>query len=174
MMDLNLKNPALMRNAVPIGDRWIEASGGGTQVKNPATGAVIGHTPNLGIDETNEAVEAAQVAQALWAKRPAKNPSNVLRRWFDRIMANQDDLAGILTAEQGKPLVEAAGEIAYGASFIEWFAEEARRAYADITPGHAPDKCILSVEFQLCQFDTTRDDVKMVSTVIQEVWENLK
>jgi succinate-semialdehyde dehydrogenase/glutarate-semialdehyde dehydrogenase len=146
MMDLNLKNPDLMRNAVPIGDRWIEANGGGTQVKNPATGAVIGHIPNLGVAETNEAIDAAQIAQTLWAKRTAKDRSNVLRRWFDLIMANQDDLARILTAEQGKPLAEAAGEIAYGASFIEWFAEEARRAYGDITPGHAPDKRILSVK----------------------------
>jgi len=146
MMDLNLKNSELMRNAVPIGDRWIEANGDGTQVKNPATGAVIGHIPNLGVDETNEAIEAAQTAQVLWAKRTAKDRSNVLRRWFDLIMTNQDDLARILTAEQGKPLAEAAGEIGYGASFIEWFAEEARRAYGDITPGHAPDKRILTVK----------------------------
>ncbi len=145
-MTLGLKNPDLLREAVPVGGRWIDADSTGIAVTNPATGDVIGHVPDLGAAETLEAIDAAKVAQKAWAARTAKDRAYVLRRWFDLMMANQDDLAQILTAEQGKPLAEAAGEIAYGASFIEWYAEEARRAYGDITPGHAPDKRILSVK----------------------------
>ena len=145
-MTLELKNPSLMREAALVGGRWINADGVGVAVTNPATGAVLGHVPKLGAAETLEAIAAAEAAQKGWAARTAKDRSYVLRRWFDLMMANQDDLARILTAEQGKPLPEAAGEIAYGASFIEWFAEEARRAYGDITPGHAADKRILSVK----------------------------
>lgn len=145
-MTLELKNPALLREAVPVGGRWIDADQSDIAITNPATGEVIGHVPNLGAAETLEAIEAAQVAQKTWAARTAKDRSNVLRRWFDLMMANQADLAKILTAEQGKPLAEASGEVGYGASFIEWFSEEARRAYGDITPGHAPDKRILTVK----------------------------
>jgi succinate-semialdehyde dehydrogenase/glutarate-semialdehyde dehydrogenase len=145
-MTLDLKNPALLREAVPVGGRLIEADQSGIAVTNPATGEVIGHVPNLGAAETLEAIDAAQVAQKTWVARTAKDRSNVLRRWFDLMMANQADLAKILTAEQGKPLTEASGEVGYGASFIEWFSEEARRAYGDITPGHAPDKRILTVK----------------------------
>ncbi|UOA28941.1 NAD-dependent succinate-semialdehyde dehydrogenase [Pseudosulfitobacter sp. DSM 107133] len=145
-MSLELKNPALMREAALVGGRWINADGAGVAVTNPATGAVLGHVPRLGTTETLDAIAAAEVAQKGWAARTAKDRSYVLRRWFDLVMQNQDDLARILTAEQGKPVAEAAGEIAYGASFIEWFAEEARRAYGDITPGHAADKRILSIK----------------------------
>jgi succinate-semialdehyde dehydrogenase/glutarate-semialdehyde dehydrogenase len=146
MMDLGLKSGDLLRQAAPVAGRWIEADGTGIEVTNPATGEVLGYVPNLGATETAEAIAAAQVAQRKWAARTAKDRSNVLRRWFDLMMAHQEDLGRILTAEQGKPLAEAQGEIAYGASFIEWFAEEARRAYGDITPGHAPDKRILSIK----------------------------
>lgn len=146
MTNLALKNPALLREAVPVGGRWIEAGSGGIVVTNPATGKEIGHVPNLGAAETREAIDAAQVAQKIWAGRTAKDRSNVLRRWYDLMRANQADLAKILTAEQGKPLSEATGEVGYGASFIEWFSEEARRAYGEITPGHAPDKRILTVK----------------------------
>jgi succinate-semialdehyde dehydrogenase/glutarate-semialdehyde dehydrogenase len=145
-MSLELKNPTLMREAALVGGRWINADGAGVEVTNPATGAVLGHVPKLGTTETLDAIAAAEVAQKGWAARTAKDRSYVLRRWFDLVMQNQDDLARILTAEQGKPVAEAAGEIAYGASFIEWFAEEARRAYGDITPGHAADKRILSIK----------------------------
>ena len=141
-----LSNTALWRQAALVGGRWIEAASNGIAVSNPATGAVLGHVPRLGRAETEEAIAAAALAQKSWAARTAKERSQILRRWFDLMMANQQDLARILTAEQGKPLAEAAGEIAYGASFIEWFAEEARRAYGDITPGHAPDKRILSIK----------------------------
>jgi succinate-semialdehyde dehydrogenase/glutarate-semialdehyde dehydrogenase len=141
-----LKNPDLMRAAALVGARWIYGDAEtGIAVTNPATGETLGYIPDLGASETSEAINAAEAAQKGWARRTAKDRSYVLRRWFNLIMDNQDDLARILTAEQGKPLPEAAGEIAYGASFIEWFAEEARRAYGDITPGHAPDKRILSV-----------------------------
>lgn len=146
MTDLHLKNPDLFREAAPVGGRWIEADGNGIKVTYPSTGAVLGYVPDLGSSQTEEAIHAAASAQKKWAARTAKDRSNVLRRWFDLMMANQDDLGRILTAEQGKPLAEAKGEIAYGASFIEWFAEEARRAYGDITPGHAPDKRILTVK----------------------------
>jgi succinate-semialdehyde dehydrogenase/glutarate-semialdehyde dehydrogenase len=145
-MTLALRNPALLREAVPVGGRWIDAGCDGIAVTNPATGEVIGHVPNLGAAETQEAIDAAQNAQKTWAARTAKDRSNVLRCWFDLMMANQADLARILTAEQGKPLAEAAGEVGYGASFIERFSEEARRAYGEITPGHAPDKRILTVK----------------------------
>ncbi len=144
---LKLKNPALLREAACVGMRWIEASSTDSiEVRNPATGEIVGKVPKLGTDETREAIETAEVARHAWAKRTAKDRSNVLRRWFELMMENQDDLGAILTAEQGKPLAEAKGEIAYGASFIEWFAEEARRAYGDVTPGHAPDKRLVTIK----------------------------
>ena len=145
-MTLTLKNPNLLREAALVGGRWIDADSSGIAVTNPATGAMIGQVPNLGAAETQEAINAAEVAQKDWAKRTAKQRADILRRWFELMMANQADLAGILTAEQGKPLAEASGEIGYGASFIEWFAEEARRAYGDITPTNAPDKRILCIK----------------------------
>ncbi|WP_217353865.1 NAD-dependent succinate-semialdehyde dehydrogenase [Ruegeria arenilitoris] len=144
---LDLKDPGLLRQAALVGDDWIEADAkNGLAVTNPATGDVIGYVPNLEAKETRAAIKAAQIAQKNWAKRTAKDRSQILRRWFELMMAHQDDLGAILTAEQGKPLAEAKGEIAYGASFIEWFAEEARRAYGDVTPGHAPDKRIITIK----------------------------
>lgn len=121
MTDLGLRNRDLLREAAPVGGRWIETGGNGIEVTNPATGETLGFVPNLGAAETSQAIEAAQAAQKTWAARTAKDRSTVLRRWFDLMMANQDDLGRILTAEQGKPLAEAKGEIAYGASFIEWY-----------------------------------------------------
>ncbi len=118
------------------GDRWID-------VDDPATGEVIGRVPSLGAVETERAVAAAAEAMTSWAARTAKDRAVILRRYFDLIMAHQDALAAILTAEQGKPLAEAKGEIAYAASFIEWFAEEAKRVYGDVIPGHATDKRII-------------------------------
>ena len=141
---MNLSDPSLFREQAYIGGRWIGVTGDrGVAVRNPATGELLGHVPALGVAETREAIEAARIAQIDWAARPAKERSNILRRWFDLMMASQDDLGMILTLEQGKPLAEAKGEIAYGASFIEWFAEEARRVYGDIVPGHHRDKRIL-------------------------------
>ncbi|MDS9469903.1 NAD-dependent succinate-semialdehyde dehydrogenase [Paracoccus sp. MBLB3053] len=138
-----LDDPSLLREAALVGPRWIEAQGAGIAVTNPSTGAVLGHVPDLGAAETDEAIRAAQTAQKVWAARTAKERGQILRQWFELMITHQDDLARILTAEQGKPFPEARGEIAYGASFIEWFAEEARRAYGEIVPGHAPDKRIL-------------------------------
>ncbi|MEP3786055.1 NAD-dependent succinate-semialdehyde dehydrogenase [Ascidiaceihabitans sp.] len=146
MTGLNLKNPDLFRQAAFVGGTWIAGSDADIAVTNPATGVVLGYVPNLGAAESQQAIDAAEVAQKAWAARTAKDRSNVLRRWFDLMMAHQDDLGRILTFEQGKPLAEATGEIGYGASFIEWFSEEARRAYGDITPTNAPDKRILCVK----------------------------
>ena len=141
---MNLKDATLFRQAALIGGEWIEADpSNAIKVDNPATGEIIGLVPNLGAAETKKAIATAEIAQKEWAARTAKERSGILRRWFELMMENQDDLGRILTAEQGKPLAEAKGEIAYGASFIEWFAEEARRVYGDIIPGHQKDKRIL-------------------------------
>ena len=140
----HLHDPSLFRQAALVGGNWIEADpSNAIAVDNPATGEIIGRVPNLGAAETKTAISAAEIAQKEWAARTAKERSAILRRWFELMMENQDDLGRILTAEQGKPLAEAKGEIAYGASFIEWFAEEARRVYGDIIPGHQKDKRIL-------------------------------
>ncbi len=148
MTELRLNDPSLLAERARVGSRWVDAAKveRTIDVTNPATGAVIGRVPDLGATETAEAIADAQRAQKDWARRTAKERSRILRRWYDLIMEHQDDLGAILTAEQGKPLAEAKGEIAYGASFIEWFAEEARRAYGDVTPGHAPDKRIITVK----------------------------
>lgn len=141
---MKLKDATLFRQAALVGGEWIEADpSNAIKVDNPATGEIIGIVPSLGAAETKKAIAAAEVAQKEWAARTAKERSGILRRWFELMMENQDDLARILTAEQGKPLAEAKGEIAYGASFIEWFAEEGRRIYGDIIPGHQKDKRIL-------------------------------
>ncbi|MFT4184110.1 MAG: NADP-dependent succinate-semialdehyde dehydrogenase [Rhizobium sp.] len=141
---MKLKDATLFRQAALVGGEWIEADpSNAIKVDNPATGEIIGLVPNLGAAETRKAIAAAEVAQKEWAARTAKERSGILRRWFELMMENQDDLGRILTAEQGKPLPEAKGEIAYGASFVEWFAEEARRVYGDIIPGHQKDKRIL-------------------------------
>lgn len=132
---LALKDPSLLRQAALVGDRWIYAAQTGIAVTNPSTGATLGHVPDLTPAHAEAAIAAAALAQRAWAARTAKDRGQFLRRWYDLMMAHQDDLATILTAEQGKPLAEARGEIAYGASFIGWFAEEARRAYGDIVPG---------------------------------------
>ena len=140
---MDLQDPGLLRQAALIGGEWIEANGAGIAVTNPSTGALIGHVPRLGQAETARAIAAAEVAQKAWARRTAKDRAEILRAWFNLMIQHKDDLGRILTAEQGKPLPEAVGEIAYGASFIEWFAEEARRIYGETIPGHQPDKRIL-------------------------------
>ena len=143
-MSLQLNDPSLLRQQAYVNGHWCEAdSGARTEIRNPATDEVIGSVPNMGRAETRRAIEAAQAAQPAWRALTAKERANRLRQWFNLIMANQEDLARIMTAEQGKPLAEARGEIAYAASFIEWFAEEAKRAYGDVIPAHAGDKRIL-------------------------------
>ncbi|MEV5032176.1 NAD-dependent succinate-semialdehyde dehydrogenase [Sphingobium sp. LMC3-1-1.1] len=133
----------LLREACLIDGTWIEAGGDGIAVDDPATGEIVGRVPKLGAAETEAAIVAADRAMPAWAARTAKDRAQVLRAWFDLIMAHQDVLARILTREQGKPLAEAKGEIAYAASFIEWFAEEAKRIYGEVVPGHMPDKRIV-------------------------------
>lgn len=139
-----LKDRSLFRTAAYVSGRWIEADpSNGIAVHDPATGRHLGDVPNLGAGETREAIDSARIAQKEWAARTAKERADILRRWFDLVVENRDDLAVILTAEQGKPLAEAKGEVTYGASFIEWFAEEARRIYGELIPGHHRDKRIL-------------------------------
>ncbi|MBX5151581.1 NAD-dependent succinate-semialdehyde dehydrogenase [Rhizobium lentis] len=141
---MKLNDPSLFRQACPIADRWIEAEGRrAAMVRNPATGEVLGAVPDFGAAETEEAIQAAVVAQKLWAKKTAGERAAVLKTWHRLMIENRDDLAMILTLEQGKPLAEAKGEITYGASFIEWFAEEARRINGETIPGHQSDKRIL-------------------------------
>ncbi|MCX8999362.1 NADP-dependent succinate-semialdehyde dehydrogenase [Rhizobiaceae bacterium BDR2-2] len=144
---MQLKDPTLFRQAALVGGEWIAAEGRASiAVNDPATGETIGHVPKLGAAETKAAIDVAQKVQKEWAARTAKERSATLRKWFELMMENQDDLGRILTREQGKPLAEAKGEIAYGASFIEWFAEEARRIYGEVVPGHQQDKRILVIK----------------------------
>jgi len=142
-MTLKLNDPTLLRQQCYIDGTWRDADAGGAlQVSNPATGVVLGTVPNMGTAETRAAIEAAAAAFPAWAARTAKDRATLLRRWHDLMLLNADDLAQLMTAEQGKPLAEAKGEIVYAASFIEWFAEEAKRVYGDVIPGHQPDKRI--------------------------------
>ncbi len=136
-----LKDPSLLASKAYVAGEWVGADDGTTfPVVNPARGDVIAEVPNLGRAETARAIAAANAAMKDWAARPAKERAVILRKWFDLMMANQDDLGTILCAEMGKPLAEAKGEIAYGASFIEWFGEEAKRVYGETIPGHQRDK----------------------------------
>jgi succinate-semialdehyde dehydrogenase/glutarate-semialdehyde dehydrogenase len=144
---LQLKDPKLFRQQCYIDGQWAGADGGETiVVTNPASGAAIGTVPKMGGGETRRAIEAADRALPAWRAKTGKERAAILRRWFDLMLANQDDLALIMTTEQGKPLAEARGEIAYAASFIEWFAEEAKRIYGDVIPPHQADKRIVVVK----------------------------
>jgi succinate-semialdehyde dehydrogenase/glutarate-semialdehyde dehydrogenase len=141
---LALKDPALFRDQCYLNGAWAEADGRGRfDVDNPGDGSVVGSVPNMGAAETRRAIEAAEAALPAWRALAAKERSRILRKWFDLIVANSDDLALILTTEQGKPLAEAKGEIAYGASFVEWFAEEAKRVYGDTIPSPTTDKRLI-------------------------------
>jgi succinate-semialdehyde dehydrogenase/glutarate-semialdehyde dehydrogenase len=141
---LPLKDPSLFRQACSIDGKWVEAASGNTiTVKNPATGEVIGTVPALSAAETRAAIEAAHRAQPGWRAHTAKERAGILRRLNDLMLANADDLAVIMTAEQGKPLAESKGEIAYAASFIEWFAEEGKRVYGDTIPQNARGRRII-------------------------------
>jgi len=142
-----LKDEYLLRQKCYVGGAWTDADDGSTiPVTNPATGETLGTVPRMGAAEARRAVEAAQAAWPAWRKRTAKDRSVILRRWFDLVMANQEDLAVLMTAEQGKPLAESRGEIAYAASFIEWFAEEGKRIYGDTIPPHAADRRIVVIK----------------------------
>ncbi|MEO1536268.1 MAG: NAD-dependent succinate-semialdehyde dehydrogenase [Pseudomonadota bacterium] len=138
-----LNDPSLIATRAYVAGQWVDADDGATfEVTNPARGDVIASVADLSRAETARAIEAAETAQKDWAARTAKERANILRKWFDLMVEHADDLGTILTAEQGKPLAEAKGEILYGASFIEWFAEEAKRVYGETVPGHQPDKRI--------------------------------
>ncbi|MHC6227966.1 NADP-dependent succinate-semialdehyde dehydrogenase [Pseudomonas sp. X10] len=144
---MQLKDAQLFRQQAFINGEWLDADNGQTiKVTNPATGEVIGTVPKMGAAETRRAIEAADKALPAWRALTAKERSAKLRRWFELIIENQDDLARLMTTEQGKPLAEAKGEIAYAASFIEWFAEEAKRVYGDTIPGHQPDKRLIVIK----------------------------
>jgi len=139
-----LKDPFLFRQACYIDGRWVEATDAKTiPVDDPATGEVTGSVPNMGRGETRRAIDAAAQAFVIWRQRTAKERAGILRGWFDLMMANQEDLAYLMTVEQGKPLAESRAEVAYAAAFLEWFGEEAKRVYGDTIPGHQPDKRIV-------------------------------
>lgn len=139
---LGLARPDLLREEAFIDGKWV-AGPASLDVRNPATGRVLGKVPRLGAEETIRAVEAAQDAFLMWRAKSARDRSAILRRWHELIIEHAEDLARLMTAEQGKPLAESRGEIAYAASFVEWFAEEARRAYGDIIPGYQSDQRLL-------------------------------
>jgi succinate-semialdehyde dehydrogenase/glutarate-semialdehyde dehydrogenase len=143
----NLKDPQLFRDRAYVNGAWAEADARGRfDVTNPADGTRIGSVPDMSTAETRRAIEAAEAALPAWRALPAKERSKILRRWYDLIVANADDLAAILTTEQGKPLAEAKGEILYGASFVEWFAEEAKRVYGDVIPSPTPDRRLVVIK----------------------------
>ncbi|GAB3262766.1 NAD-dependent succinate-semialdehyde dehydrogenase [Chitinimonas naiadis] len=144
---LNLKDPSLLRQQCYIDGQWLDAdSGEKIAVNNPATGEIIAHVPKMGEAETRRAIEAAERAWPAWRAKTAKERSTILRKLFDLMIANQDDLGTILTAEQGKPLTEAKGEIAYSAAFFEWFAEEAKRVYGETIPSPWSDKRLMAIK----------------------------
>jgi succinate-semialdehyde dehydrogenase/glutarate-semialdehyde dehydrogenase len=141
---VQLKDPQLFRQQAYIDGAWVDADNGQTlKVNNPATGEIIGSVPKMGASETRRAIEAADKALPAWRALTAKERANKLRKWFDLMLANLEDLARLMTLEQGKPLSESRGEIAYAASFLEWFGEEAKRVYGDMIPGHQADKRLM-------------------------------
>ena len=134
-MAINLNDPGLLKQQAFLNGQWVDADQGDSfEVINPATGESISRVASMGADETRRAIDAASAAMALWQKQPAKERAAVLQKWYQLILSNLDDLALILTMEQGKVLNEARGEVTYGASFVEWFAEEAKRINGDILP----------------------------------------
>jgi len=144
---MNLKDESLLKTQAYIDGAWVDADDGAVnKITNPSTGETIAEVAKCGAKETERAVDAAERAQKDWARRTAKERSRLLRRFYDLMMENEEDLGRILTAEQGKPLAEARGEIAYGAAFIEWFSEEAKRINGDTIPGPSPDKRIVTIK----------------------------
>lgn len=142
---LTLQDPTLLKSQGYINGQWLDADDGATiQVCNPATGVLVGTVPHMGAAAAQQAITAAQQAFECWKRRTADDRARVLRRWYELMLQHQDDLALIMTSEQGKPLAEAQGEIAYAASYIEWFAEEARRVYGEVIPSPWPDKRIIT------------------------------
>src|ERR1700704_5208918 len=141
---VTLTDPKLFRQSCYVDGAWVGARSGATiPVDDPATGAIIGTVPRLSGIETREAIDAAARAFPAWRKKTAKERAAVLRRWYELMIANQDDLARLMTAEQGKPLAESRAEVTYAAAFLEWFGEEAKRVYGDTIPSPHRDKRIM-------------------------------
>lgn len=147
-LNARLKDPSLLHAAAFIGGRWLETAENGTmfEVTNPSTGEVLAVLPNCGVAEAKLAITAAEGAQHAWAKKTGKARAAVLRKLHELMVENADDLAAIMTAEQGKPVPEAKGEVLYGAAYVEWFGEEAKRVYGDTIPGHQEDKRIIVIK----------------------------
>jgi succinate-semialdehyde dehydrogenase/glutarate-semialdehyde dehydrogenase len=146
-VSISLADKNLLKTGAYINGQWVASDTGETlDVINPATGEVIAKVASCGTAETRRAIEAAQAAQLEWRQRSIKERAVILRKWFNLMMESQEDLAQILTAEQGKPLAEARGEIAYGASYIEWFAEEGKRVYGDVIPHSTADKRLVCIK----------------------------
>ncbi|HCB3278921.1 TPA: aldehyde dehydrogenase family protein, partial [Escherichia coli] len=144
---MKLNDSNLFRQQALINGEWLDANNGEViDVTNPANGDKLGSVPKMGADETRAAIDAANRALPAWRALTAKERANILRNWFNLMMEHQDDLARLMTLEQGKPLAEAKGEISYAASFIEWFAEEGKRIYGDTTPGHQADKRLIVIK----------------------------
>jgi len=143
-MTVQFRDPKLVRDTAYVGGSWCGAGSGATfPVRDPATGAEIARVPDMDAADTRRAIEAANAAFPAWRRKTAKERANLLRAWFTLIMENQEDLARLMTLEQGKPLAESRGEVAYGAAFVEWFAEEAKRIHGDTIPEHKPDARII-------------------------------
>ncbi|NVK18374.1 MAG: NAD-dependent succinate-semialdehyde dehydrogenase [Methylocystaceae bacterium] len=144
---MQLSNPTLFHNQAYIDGAWVDADDKSTfDILNPATGDVIASVPDMGAGETKRAIDAAEKAFKPWSQKIAKERANILQKWFKLIMENQEDLAMLMTLEQGKPLTEARGEVGYGASFVEWFAEEGKRLYGDVIPAHGADKRVVVIK----------------------------
>lgn len=144
---MNLKNPKLLRQQCHIDGQWVDAAGGATvEVTNPADDSVIATIPRMGASETADAIAGAARAQVEWRAKLAKQRAVIVRRWAELMLENQEDLAQLMTAEQGKPLAESRGEIGYAASFLEWFAEEAKRVYGETIPHHQADKRLIVIK----------------------------
>ncbi|MBB2205276.1 NAD-dependent succinate-semialdehyde dehydrogenase [Gluconacetobacter takamatsuzukensis] len=143
---VTLKDSTLLRSDCLIDGKWVAAPGRSTPVTDPATGRIVGQVPDLGAAEAETAIAAAARALPAWSARTAKDRGAIMRRWFDLVVANADDLAALMTAEQGKPLAEAKGEVIYAASFLEWFAEEAKRIYGETIPAPTADKRLLVIK----------------------------
>ena len=142
-----LRDQDLFRQQAYLGGLWCDADNGATlDVNNPATGEILGSVPLMGRVETRRAIEAAKIAWIEWRRRPAVSRSRILRKWHDLMLDNVEDLGKLMTAEQGKPLEEAKGEVAYAASFIEWFAEEAKRIYGDTIPSPWEDRRLVVIK----------------------------
>ena len=143
---MQLNDPTLLRTRALIGGEWVDADSGATfDVVDPATGELVASVADLGAEETARAIDAADDALASWRALTAKQRGSLMRAWHDLLIENIDDLALIMTAEMGKPIAESRGEVAYAAAFIDWYAEEGKRAYGDVIPTHDATKRLLTI-----------------------------